>query len=185
VKAQTRDTIVETTIKSRPKRCALCSIARPTTAMHPLYNTDGPGGKPILQKPAFQDEGILWVHTLCALALNVNIGTKGLIYGCNADGTYEGFDDDNEEGSNSDENSQEKKGESVCGLDFTFKDQNDSVLLFAAPNHFVINKVDPLAKIRVKDFRKEICCQFCKKDDSIKGIRRIPMQVNECLFLFH
>ncbi len=149
--------------------------------MHPLYNRHGPRGKPILSRSPFQDEGIVWVHTLCALALNINIGTNGLIFGCNADGSYDSDGDgDEEEITSSEETSHDDKEASVLNL--TFSDKKGFELLHPAPNHFVLNYHDDVASTRIKEFR-ELRCQFCKKNDTMKGVLRIPMQVRIFFFI--
>ena len=163
--------VIETTIKTRSKRCALCPINFPTTAMHPLYDTYGRDGRPILAKKEFKDEGILWVHSLCAFGINANRGAGGCIYGCDAYGKNYNSDEESEEDSDDD-----KPVKQVYRLDFELKGRDGSTLLGAYPNHFVFNYEDDLIKQRIKDFQS-LKCQICKRDDKRLGSKQIPIQV--------
>ena len=158
-----KENIVEKAyIKSRPKSCALCSVKSETTAMNPLFGTHGSEGMPIPAKKSNKDEGIVWVHTLCALVINTNRMTRGYVYGCDAEGQYESEDE------SSDSDAVKPPGI----LDCTYRDPLDnSELLFASTNHFVINEDQTE---HLNEFR-ELTCQICKKDDTKST--RIPIQV--------
>ncbi len=155
-------------IKSRSKRCALCSISSGNHAMHPLYNISGPEGRPIVYKKRGVEDGIVWVHTLCAMFITCYENTKGMIYGCYEDGSYE-----NEDGilASVDEEGDDEK---IIDLDFR-KKPGSPVLLTPVHHHMVIENQDVDAIGKIEEFR-ELKCTVCKKQDS--NARRIPVQVS-------
>ena len=198
--------IREVHIKSRAKRCALCPIFKGNHAMHPLFDKAGKTGQPIVAKKKHEDEGIVWVHTLCALVLNSNIGTNGLVYGCLPDGTFGGDDDDDDDDDSNDNQNHKTNGPSggnndgddankdsqkpenstkttECGFDLSYYGNRNRAYDYmeAAPNHFVIVHEEKTFLQRLADFR-ELSCQVCKHDDR-RGTNRIPMQVKILLSL--
>ncbi|KAL3920701.1 MAG: hypothetical protein SGILL_003126 [Bacillariaceae sp.] len=66
---------------SRPMRCELCSVSNVVTAMHPLYDYHGEGGRQIYRK--FKDKGnssgyrLAWGHSICCYFLS----RDGFLYG--------------------------------------------------------------------------------------------------------
>jgi len=178
--------IRQITIKTRPKHCALCPISTGLHAMHPLFDKHGPHGQPIAAKGKNDEEGILWVHTLCALVTNSDQGTRGLIYGCVEGGNYDDDDDDDDddESSESSKDTDSKNDDkNVNGLDLAYRGEGTDILLVPAPNHFVMTYDNRALLRRLADFR-ELKCEVCKHVD--KRSRRLPLQVKSliCFLLF-
>lgn len=104
---------------ARPTDCALCPVidgehvapgVHPWHAMHKLYDTHGPEGHQLVLKADRKrklPKRLAWVHSACAYGIATSRRAGGCVYGCMADGSYEGDGssdaDDDEEGISSDE----------------------------------------------------------------------------------
>jgi hypothetical protein len=77
-------------------KCELCSVSDKVTAMHPLYDFHGKGGRQICRKFKTRDGEqkyrLAWGHSICCCVLSKN----GFLYGCDNNGNFE-YDDSNGE----------------------------------------------------------------------------------------
>lgn len=169
----------EIRIKKRPVHCSLCPISSGMHAMTPLYDTYGPRGQPIPAKAKNEEEGILWVHSLCALVIGSSVGTMGMVYGCYEDGLHIGGEEsDNED---DDENDSVDK---ICSFDLDYYGKDGSPLLLALLHHFVMENECSVQLKRMEEFR-ELKCIFCKHID--QKSKRIPIQCayDDCELALH
>lgn len=87
---------------SRPTDCALCPVidgqnvaegVHPWHAMHKLFDTHGPNGRQLVLKADHKrklPERLGWVHSACAYGIASSRIAGGCVFGCLADGTFEG-----------------------------------------------------------------------------------------------
>lgn len=75
---------------SRPMKCELCSVSDKVTAMHPLYDYHGKGGRQIFRKFKKKDGGcgyrLAWGHSICCYFLS----RDGFMYGFDNEGEFHG-----------------------------------------------------------------------------------------------
>ena len=165
----------------RPTECVLCSVMDGIHAMHPLYDTHGKKGMPVML-PANSKKGLkrrpAWIHTLCAMFVASNPFTKGCVYGCDIDGNYECDTDEEEE----DEDEDEEDDDGGDGYDDTKskKDTNyDDESELMATHHFVIagkDKGKETAWTRRITECRSLKCAFCGLSDKNNNSLRIPIQ---------
>lgn len=155
-------------ITKRPVHCSLCPISSGMHAMTPLYDTYGPRGQPIPAKAKNEEEGILWVHSLCALVIGSSVGTMGMVYGCYEDGLHIG-------GEESDTDEEEDSVDKICSFDLDYYGKDGSPLLLALLHHFVMENECSVQLKRMEEFRM-LKCIFCKHTD--QKSKRIPIQVS-------
>ena len=166
VNAKFGNAVKRVKIHSRPMRCALCNISKSFHAMHPLYNTHGREGLPLGAPTKFVDEGIVWVHTICASALGLHAQCAGIVFGCYEDGRYDGDEEDNDE---------EDEVEISPELDLHYY-QNGKRNIDPIIHHFVIDRIDERSKGILKDLQSQLVCGVCKKQSF--NSNKIPIQVS-------
>ena len=149
---------------SRPTDCALCPVidgqnvaegVHPWHAMHKLFDTHGPNGRQLVLRADHKrklPERLGWVHSACAYGIASSRIAAGCVFGCLADGTYEGdgnSDDEKEMSSDEEPFAEEsewigvKKGRRGSGSSPPRKkkkksDDDDSNYDTDAIHHFVI-----------------------------------------------
>ena len=149
---------------SRPTDCALCPVidgqnvaegVHPWHAMHKLFDTHGPNGRQLVLRADHKrklPERLGWVHSACAYGIASSRIAAGCVFGCLADGTYEGdgnSDDEKEMSSDEEPFAEEsewigvKKGRRGSGSSPPRKrkkksDDDDSNDATDAIHHFVI-----------------------------------------------
>eukprot|EP00557_Chaetoceros_sp_GSL56_P006897 CAMPEP_0176498442 /NCGR_PEP_ID=MMETSP0200_2-20121128/12321_1 /TAXON_ID=947934 /ORGANISM="Chaetoceros sp., Strain GSL56" /LENGTH=902 /DNA_ID=CAMNT_0017896645 /DNA_START=142 /DNA_END=2847 /DNA_ORIENTATION=+ len=165
-------------IKTRAMHCCLCPISTGMHAMTPLYDTYGPKGQPIPAKAKNEVEGILWVHTLCALVIGSSVGTLGMVYGCYEDGLHIGGEEE------SDYDEEVESLDKICSFDLDYYKKDGEPLLLALLHHFVMENECAVQLKRMDEFRM-LKCIFCKHAD--QKSRRIPMQCayDDCELALH
>jgi len=171
-------------IKSRSTECALCTITTGFHAMHLFYDTHGKEGTPKPLPPNKSkrlEERVAWVHTLCAMFIGRR---EGVVFGCQKDGTYDGYDvvDDSD---SEDEATEENE--------FNYFDPNDNDAgLYASHHHFVLTDVGKGGKedcwsrrVRVvKEARLK--CHICGVANSVKkDIYAIQCCYEDCAQSYH
>lgn len=168
--------IKDVRIQKRAVHCALCPISTGLHAMTPLYDTYGPKGQPIPAKSKNEEEGIMWVHSLCALVVGSSVGTNGMVYGCYEDGLHMGGEES--------ESDEDESVEKICSFDLDYYGKDGSPLMLALLHHFVIEHECPIQLKRMEEFRT-LKCIFCKHTD--QKSKRIPVQCSydDCELALH
>jgi hypothetical protein len=166
---QSNGHIEDVTITERPVLCAFCNVHSGIHAMHPLYNTHGSKGLPIVSGKS-QEEGIQWVHTLCAFALGEHSQTQSLVYFCDDNGNFDGNENDDDSVSSSEEEEQRRSH-----LDFTYE-KGDYTLVSATTHRCLLNNETPETIGLLKQFQ-HLKCLVCNKNSHHSNM--IPVQVCE------
>jgi hypothetical protein len=158
------------TIKERPTECCLCSVDDGSVwyhAMHPIYDHYGPTGRQLVLPPSDAEQHpvsrLAWGHTLCCFAISSHSRTGGCVYGCTADGGYDGDDDDDVNSDTSSVNSD---------LDDT---DDESIHHFVYCIRLKKNEPDSLWTKTIKE-QQELKCHICGGDDKGPSSFRIPLQ---------
>jgi hypothetical protein len=151
IKIEKNNKVTEVHIDKRPMKCALCPVKTKITAMYPLYDKSGPDGQPLLKL-----NETLWVHSICAHALN-QIGIGGeLIYGCTESGDYLGAD--------------EEEYEDMIKFDSSAENKKKDEIFRIFPHHFVItSRADGAVDSSIQKLKelRHLKCFICKHDDRI------------------
>jgi hypothetical protein len=84
-------------VTERPTKCCFCSVDDGPDyyhAMHPVYHREGIGGKHLILLPDkyHPTHRLACGHTLCCMALCSHFVTRGTVFGCTIDGSYDGDD---------------------------------------------------------------------------------------------
>jgi len=94
---------------ARPTDCALCPVidgenvaegVHPWHAMHKLYDTHGPDGRQVVLRADHKrnlPERLAWVHSACAYGIASSRVAGGCVFGCLADGSFQGDGSSDEE----------------------------------------------------------------------------------------
>ncbi|GFH61997.1 hypothetical protein CTEN210_18473 [Chaetoceros tenuissimus] len=178
---QSNSHIEQVTVRKRPVHCALCNFHSGNHAMHPFYNTHGSNGLPYLAVNS-QEEGVQWVHTLCALALSTH-EQFNLIYYCNDEGKYE-LDNENK---NDEESriSNEDELEDRSHLDFNYR-KGDYTLVTTTTHRYVLNLEIKRAK-GLKKLCQDYTCIVCDKNSHHSQMIAVKCgnRKHECKKAFH
>jgi hypothetical protein len=114
---------------------------------------------------------VVWCHTICGFFL----ATKGLLYAVTQEGTtHEGDEEDPRD---------ERSVNSELQMDDT-EDEEDLYEGFAPSHHFVYylpkhrhgELVHTKYSRKIDTLQRELRCEICNKDDSRRGVFRIPVQ---------
>jgi len=168
-------------LKHRPTECALCPVVGGIHAMHLLYDKDGPDGRPVLlaeNKEKNLPERVAFVHSLCAMFICSYPQTKGCVYGCHEDGT---FDEEQDDYNSDTEDDDDSKGDEPMYSSSDSNDETDKeeIGLTPSPHHFAIEHKrsgeDNNWTLRIKALRRDLKCFICGLVD--KGSTRIAVQV--------
>lgn len=164
-------------VTERPTECCLCSVDDGNDwyhAMHPVYDHYGPTGRQLVLPPDAEHlhARLAWGHTLCCFALNSHSRTAGCVYGCTADGGYEG-DDSGAAEDNSDTSS--INPDLVPDAKEEKEEVDDSI------HHFVYclkTKKSDADSVWTKTIQEQqkLKCQICGADDRPANSYRIPVQ---------
>eukprot|EP00588_Corethron_pennatum_P033732 CAMPEP_0194347318 /NCGR_PEP_ID=MMETSP0171-20130528/105919_1 /TAXON_ID=218684 /ORGANISM="Corethron pennatum, Strain L29A3" /LENGTH=256 /DNA_ID=CAMNT_0039114553 /DNA_START=41 /DNA_END=811 /DNA_ORIENTATION=- len=147
----------------RPSICILCNVKDGIHAMHPVYNKEGPEGRPLKRR-----NGPAWVHTLCFLCIESSWQSSGCVYSCDAEGDT--MDDDNHSSSSSEDESLGPASDS--------DDEPSSLAPKIVETHhcvFAGKKKWPEYHAVASELRK-LRCQICRTSDKTAGVLRIPLQ---------
>lgn len=164
----------------RPTECLLCSHDKGIHAMHPLLDTHGKEGRQLVWNGRGKNgkKRLAWIHTLCANVIGSNPRSVSQVYGCDKDGDFYDFEEqemscDEELEFGGDEksvvasNSKDEvqaSGHNGENEENVSGDDSSTSVVNEPTCYYTINTEPGHAK-NINDQRRGLTCFVCKKKD--------------------